>query len=121
MQLLQLLQQLNTGTATFTATGAFTATTGSILSGSGSRTVVFKDHADNGYNGKATLTRTGNNTAHIQLTLVLVQMVVVWCCRSNFNFFKCTSVGAVRTRTKINDVNKNILLRKTVKKYAKSM
>ena len=32
-----------------------------------------------------------------------------------------SSVGAVRTRTKINDVNKNILLRKTVKKYAKSM
>ena len=113
----------STGTATFTATGAFTATTGSILSGSGSRTVVFKDHADNGYNGKATLTRTGNNTGTYPVNSGVANtdgasagVAEVILISSNV-----TSVGAVRTRTKINDVNKNILLRKTVKKYAKSM
>ena len=102
----------STGTATFTATGAFTATTGSILSGSGSRTVVFKDHADNGYNGKATLTRTGNNTGTYPVNSGVANtdgasagVAEVILISSNV-----TSVGAVRTRTKINDVNKSEVL-----------
>ena len=50
-------------TATITSTGAFASSTGTILPGSGSRTVVIKGHNASAYNGKFTLTRTGDNTA----------------------------------------------------------
>ena len=113
----------SSGTATFTATGAFTATTGSVLSGSGSRTVVFKDHAINGYNGKATITYASNNTATYPVNSGITTPDTAGTGNSDIVLISTdvTSVGAVRTRTKINDVNKNILLRKTVKKYAKTM
>jgi len=113
----------STGTATFTATGAFTATSGSVLSGSGSRTVVFKDHAVNGYNGKATITYASNNTVTYSVNSGITTPDTSGAGNADIVLISSnvTSVGAVRTRTKINDVNKNILLRKTVKKYAKSM
>jgi len=108
-------------TATFTSTAAFTASSGTVISGGGSstRTVVFQGHAENGFNGRATITRTGNDTATYPVnsgvstpsaggSIILISNPV-------------TLVPAVRTRTKINDTNKNILIRKTVKKYAKAM
>ena len=52
----------SSGTATFTSTAAFTASSGTVLSGSGSRTVIFQNHAVNGYNGRTTITYATNNT-----------------------------------------------------------
>ena len=113
----------SSGTATFTSTAAFTASSGTVLSGSGSRTVIFQNHAVNGYNGRATITYATNNTVTYSVNTAIttpdtatpgdVDIVLI----SN----NVSLVPAVRTRTKINDTNKNILLRKTTKKYAKSM
>ncbi len=111
------------GNASFRSNGAFTASSGTVLSGSGSRTVIFKNHAVNGYNGRATITFSTNDivTYSVNTTITSpdtatpgdVDIVLI----SN----DVSLVPAVRTRTKINDTNKNILLRKTTKKYAKSM
>ena len=109
-------------TATITSTGAFASGSGTILPGSGSRTVIIKGHNASNYNGKFTLTRTGDNTATYTVagspttpdtssgTAAIVTLTN-----------SITTVPATRTRTVLKDQDRNILIRKLQKPFCKTL
>ena len=109
-------------TATITSAGAFASSTGTILPGSGSRTVIIKGHDASNYDGKFTLTRINDNTASYTVaggpttpdtssgTASIVTLTN-----------SITTVPATRTRTVLKDQDRNILVRKLQKPFVKTL
>ena len=108
-------------TATITSTGAF-ASSGTILPGSGSRTVVIKGHNASNYNGKFTLTRTGDNTATYTVAGSPTTPDTSSGTASIVTLTNSiTTVPATRTRTVLKDQDRNILVRKLQKPFVKTL
>ena len=109
-------------TATITSTGAFASSTGTILPGSGSRTVVIKGHNASAYNGKFTLTRTGDNTATYTVAGSPTTPDTSSGTASIVTLTNSiTTVPATRTRTVLKDQDRNILVRKLQKPFVKTL
>ena len=109
-------------TATITSAGAFASSTGTILPGSGSRTVVIKNHNANEYNGKFTLTRTGDNTATYTVAGSPTTPDTSSGTASIVTLTNSvTTVPATRTRTVLKDQDRNILVRKLQKPFVKTL